>query len=612
MVDLSLRSILIYMSIVIFASGCGAPGGGDDSDSSSLTVTPESAISLAVDRSIVTTNESVTLSWSAPNLDSCSAAGDWSGVKATSGNELVGPLTSNSTFALTCYGTKGAYFEQVDVSVVSSLPPTVSLAANPANVIVGGSTVLTWTSTNATSCTATGDWSGNRNLNDTETLGPINTNRSYMLTCTGNGGTASDSVTVTASAPSAPIVNLSANPLNVAYDGSTILSWSTSNVDTCTASGSWTGSQNISGTRTESNLTSNQSYVLTCSGAGGTASDSITVNVSPPPAPAVNISANPLSIASGESTTLTWNSSNVDNCTASGDWSGSKGLSGSQTNSNLTSDKTYVLTCTGVGGSASDSISVSVITPPAPTLSFSASPTTVMQNATTSLTWSTTFADSCVASDGWTGNKGTSGSEDSAPLTADIQFTMTCTGPGGTVTQNVQVTVSAPPAPTLSFSANPQSVLQNDSTSLSWSASDATSCVASGGWTGNKGLTGNEDSGPLSVDTQFTLTCTGPGGTVVESVQVTVVLNGNGSATVSWTPPTNNTDGSPLTDLAGYKIYYGTAPGSYDEVVDINNPGMTSYVIENLLPGDWYFAMTAYNTSGIESSLTPELTKTIN
>ena len=531
MVDLSLRSILVYLSIVIFTAGCGAPGGSDDSDSSSVNADAESPISFAVDRPIVAPLESVTLSWSAPDLDACSAAGDWSGDKATSGDEVVGPLSSNSTFVLTCYGIRGAHIEQVNVTVTTSPPPTVSLSANPANVVVGGSTVLTWTSANATSCTATGDWSGSRNLSDSETLGPINTDRSYTLTCTGIGGTASDSVTVTANAPASPVVNLSANPLNVAYDGSTTLTWSTSNVDTCAASGSWTGNQNVSGTRVESNLTSDQTYVLTCSGAGGSASDSITINVAPPPAPAVNISASPLSIVSGESTTLTWSSSNADSCAASGDWSGNQNLSGSRVMTNLTSNSTFVLTCSGVGGTASDSVSVSVVTPP---------------------------------------------------------------------------------APTLSFTANPQSVLQNSSTSLSWTASHADTCTASDGWSGNKGTSGTEDSGSLSADVQFTLTCTGPGGMVVQSVQVTVVLSGNGTATASWNPPTTNTDGSTLTDLAGYKIYYGTASGVYDYVTVINDPGLTSYVIENLLPGDWYFAMTAFNSNGIESSFTPEATKTIN
>ena len=81
---------------------------------------------------------------------------------------------------------------------------------------------------------------------------------------------------------------------------------------------------------------------------------------------------------------------------------------------------------------------------------------------------------------------------------------------------------------------------------------------------------------------------------------------------MSWTPPTENTDGSPLTDLAGYKIRYGTSPGNYNNTITINNPGLTSYLIDNLASADWYFVMTSFNASGIESSFSTEVSKTIN
>ena len=114
------------------------------------------------------------------------------------------------------------------------------------------------------------------------------------------------------------------------------------------------------------------------------------------------------------------------------------------------------------------------------------------------------------------------------------------------------------------------------------------------------------------IDRQFTLTCSGAGGTVADTINVTVVLSNSGTALLSWTPPTENTDGSPLTDLAGYKIHYGTSPGSYNNTVTINNPGLTSYLIENLASSDWYFVMKSFNNSGIESSFSTEVSKTIN
>jgi hypothetical protein len=155
-------------------------------------------------------------------------------------------------------------------------------------------------------------------------------------------------------------------------------------------------------------------------------------------------------------------------------------------------------------------------------------------------------------------------------------------------------------------------VTQNGSTTLNWNSTDATSCVASGDWSGNKGASGSESTGALTIDSQYTLTCSSLGGSVNKSVNVTVVLSSNGTALLSWTPPTENTDASTLTDLAGYKIYYGTSPGNYSNTEIINNPGLSSYLVENLASADWYFVMTSFSDSGIEGNYSTEVSKTIN
>lgn len=74
-----------------------------------------------------------------------------------------------------------------------------------------------------------------------------------------------------------------------------------------------------------------------------------------------------------------------------------------------------------------------------------------------------------------------------------------------------------------------------------------------------------------------------------------------GSATLTWTAPTQNTDGSPLLNLAAYKIYYGTSPGSYTTEILISNPGMTTHVVDNLVPNTYYFVATCINSIGVES-----------
>ena len=171
---------------------------------------------------------------------------------------------------------------------------------------------------------------------------------------------------------------------------------------------------------------------------------------------------------------------------------------------------------------------------------------------------------------------------------------------------------SSTPLPTVSLSASPTSVVTNGSTTLSWTSSNSTGCTASGDWSGSKTASGTQTISALTSNSNFSLTCSGAGGTANDTVNVSVVQNNNGTALLSWAPPTENTDGSPLTDLAGYKIRYGNSPGSYSDIITINNPGLTSYLIENLASAEWYFVMTSFNASGIESSNSTEVSKTIN
>ena len=87
--------------------------------------------------------------------------------------------------------------------------------------------------------------------------------------------------------------------------------------------------------------------------------------------------------------------------------------------------------------------------------------------------------------------------------------------------------------------------------------------------------------------------------------------NGTGSVDLAWVPPTENTDGSALSDLSGYRIYYGNASKNYTTTITISNPGLTSYVIESLPPGTYYFSVTATTSTGVQSAYSPEASTTI-
>jgi len=73
------------------------------------------------------------------------------------------------------------------------------------------------------------------------------------------------------------------------------------------------------------------------------------------------------------------------------------------------------------------------------------------------------------------------------------------------------------------------------------------------------------------------------------------------AAALSWEPPTERADGTPLTDLASYRVYWSTSPDDFANSVTISNPGITSYLIEQLTPATWYFAATAFASAGFES-----------
>jgi len=100
------------------------------------------------------------------------------------------------------------------------------------------------------------------------------------------------------------------------------------------------------------------------------------------------------------------------------------------------------------------------------------------------------------------------------------------------------------------------------------------------------------------------------GGVSSTDVPPSGVPAGTGTATLTWTAPTTNVDGSPLTTLAGYKVYYGTTPGVYTSLVigDVN-----SYQIAGLTKGQtFYFTVTAYDTYGNESDYAPVASKLIS
>ncbi|MET0497690.1 MAG: putative Ig domain-containing protein [Steroidobacteraceae bacterium] len=82
---------------------------------------------------------------------------------------------------------------------------------------------------------------------------------------------------------------------------------------------------------------------------------------------------------------------------------------------------------------------------------------------------------------------------------------------------------------------------------------------------------------------------------------IVVARSSSGSVALSWTPPTANTDGSTLVNLAGYRIYHGSTANSLNQVIEVANPGIASYVVQGLPAGTHYFAVKSYSANGAES-----------
>lgn len=506
---------------------------------SATTLTdPAPTVSLSATPASVASGGTSTLNWSATNATACTASGGWSGARGTSGSTATAALAASTTYTLSCSGSGGTASASTTVTVNS--PPTISLLASPAAIAVGGNSTLSWSSANASSCTASGGWSGTRATAGSSATSTLTATTTYTLACTGAGGSASASATVTV--VPAPTVTLTATPATLASGGSATLAWSSGNATSCTASGGWSGARATSGSASTGALTATATYNLSCTGTGGTTNASATVTVSPPvtpAAPTVTLSASPTSVAAGGTSSLTWSATNATACTASGGWTGTRATSGTQATAALNAGTSFTLTCSGAGGSAAATAAVAVASSPsAPTLTLSASPASVTRGATTQLQWSTSGATSCTASGGWTGARGTSGSEASAALTTATTFGLSCTGAGGTISREVAVAVTAP-APTLTLTANPSSVSAGSTSRLAWTSTDASSCTASGDWAGDRATVGDEVTVALSRSATYTLACTGSGGRVEATATITVT-----AAPVSSAPSGGTTSAS--------------------------------------------------------------------
>jgi large repetitive protein len=128
----------------------------------------------------------------------------------------------------------------------------------------------------------------------------------------------------------------------------------------------------------------------------------------------------------------------------------------------------------------------------------------------------------------------------------------------------------------------------------------------------NGALTGTPGAGNAGTYSNIMISVSdGSASASLPAFSISVNQVSNGSANLTWTSVTQNTNGSVLTDLAGYKIHYGTSPGAMSTVVVLSNPSLTTYLVSNLSSGTWYFGVNAYARDGSEGMLSNVGSKTI-
>src|SRR3989344_2341729 len=344
-------------------------------------------------------NGGTTVRWTSNNATSCSASGgtnSWAGSKSTSGSQSTGVLANTVTYSITCSNSVGSASDSVTISVsaqtcndqsatnynqvgscrYSNVGPTVDIRADDTSINYNSSTLIRWTSTNANTCSSSGGtngWGGtNRSTSGSFSTGNLTNTVTYIITCSNNSGSASDSVTVSVNGQDNNQnvnVDIWADDTSISFNSSTVVRWSSSNANNCTASGGtngWSGNRSTSGSFNTGSLNGRVTYSITCHNNNSSDSDSVTVNVSGSFSstigePSVFLTADQFNVGINGSTVVRWTSNNATTCFASGgtpNWPGTRGPSGSFNTGLLTRTTTFYISCSNSVGSAFDSVNI--------------------------------------------------------------------------------------------------------------------------------------------------------------------------------------------------------------------------------------------------------------
>lgn len=353
---------------------------------SKVPATPAPSVSLTASPSTITTGQTTTLQWNSMNAAACAGTGFSTG-NLTAGSVSLIPYAT-TTYTIVCTNNTTANNGVTANATVSVIPantaqpaPTAFLTVSPATIVSGGSTTLSWNSTNATSCTGSGFSTGNA-TNGSLMVTPSAT-AIYSIVCTNSAtsnntsyANATVSVTPANTASSPPpatlTVSLIASPTSITAGNTATLSWNSTNALSC-AGTNFSTNTGTTGLISVAPVVTTL-YSITCvntalTNNSTTANATITVSQPAVAAPTASLNISPANITAGQNATLTWSSTNAAACTGTGF------ATGNSTNGSVTvtpsATAQYSITCTNTASaSATAAATVTVSTPVGPTVAL--------------------------------------------------------------------------------------------------------------------------------------------------------------------------------------------------------------------------------------------------
>ncbi len=479
-------------------------------------------IEIKADPETIHRGEKSILTWSSTNVRFCTLQPGFEFV-AANGSTHVSPKET-TVYIIKAYQDEGSdpVEARVTVTVLDPLPPTVTITAEPATIQPNGKSTLTWSSTGAKTCLI------EPGIGAVETSGSIQVSpaetTTYKITASGEGGTATESVTVATEGLPLPTVTLSADQATINPGDSTIIRWTSTHADYCII-GPCVNSQKPTGTvQVWPNQTTN--YCITVYGAGGTAAANITVVVRDYPMPTVTFNSDRQTVQPNGTVTLTWSSNYANSCVIEPEIGGVTSYGSIKVA--IPETKTFTITAYGPGFGrwATSSVTVNATGIPLPTVNFSAEPRGIQSGGTTTLRWTSSHADSCKISPR-VGTFGPTGEIQIQPRETTV-YTITASGPGGSTTKEATVYVGEPPLPTADLMAAPYAIYRGRSTTFSWKTSYSYHCEIRSDYDGYfdiacRGNTWPTTRSPVKTQNYTLMTYNSAWASVSDAVRITVI-----------------------------------------------------------------------------------------